>query len=210
MRVCLVSDTHMQHDALAVEPCDLFLHAGDATLHGQRDEWEAFCRWVGALPARHKVITAGNHDFCVESVPEEAGEVARAQGVTLLLDEGVTVEGLRIWGSPISPTFCHMAFNRDRGRAIRAHWARIPAGVDVLVTHGPPKGLGDRVSEGDEVGCEDLLDRVLGVRPRVHAFGHIHEARGEYALPGVRTRFLNVASCTRWPMQPRAPVVLEL
>jgi Icc-related predicted phosphoesterase len=86
-----------------------------------------------------------------------------------------------------------MAFNRERGAEIALHWAKIHDGIDVLVTHGPARGIGDRMFLGANVGCEDLRRELDRVRPRLHVFGHIHEAFGEHAVNGLDTRFLNVA-----------------
>ncbi|KIX96272.1 uncharacterized protein Z520_08050 [Fonsecaea multimorphosa CBS 102226] len=56
--------------------------------------------------------------------------------------------------------------------------------IDIMITHGPPRELLDRVwrgvgKEGEEdVGCDHLRKAVERCRPRVHCFGHIHEAWG--------------------------------
>ncbi len=71
-------------------------------------------------------------------------------------------------------------------------WARIPEDTDVLVTHGPPLGFGDRTRREQRVGCEDLLRRVRVVRPKLHLFGHIHEDPGVWQDAG--TAFANVTS----------------
>jgi hypothetical protein len=57
--------------------------------------------------------------------------------------------------------------------------AKIPE-VDILLTHGPPHNILDRTTARDHAGCPSLL-RHLGRMtnpPRLHVFGHIHEARG--------------------------------
>jgi hypothetical protein len=56
----------------------------------------------------------------------------------------------------------------------------IPDGavVDVLITHGPPKGHLDKTATGFGAGCPHLLAALDRVRPRLHCFGHIHEAWG--------------------------------
>lgn len=86
----------------------------------------------------------------------------------------MTVEGLRIYGSPWQPEYGNWAFNLDRGAPLKAKWDLIPEGVDILITHGPPKGFGGQTREGD-VGCDDLLEAVNRVKPLIHVFGHIHE-----------------------------------
>lgn len=51
-------------------------------------------------------------------------------------------------------------------------------GVDVLMTHGPPMGILDKTSRNEPVGCEHLLRAARRCKPRLHCFGHIHEAWG--------------------------------
>ena len=54
----------------------------------------------------------------------------------------------------------------------------IPSDIDVLITHGPPKGVLDKCRDGRRVGCPHLLYRVEAIQPVMHIFGHIHESRG--------------------------------
>jgi hypothetical protein len=87
-----------------------------------------------------------------------------------------------IYGSPWQPEFCDWAFNLDRGEPCASKWAAIPDGLDVLITHGPPYGYGDKtIPSGMRVGCEDMLKKIKGSErpPRVHIFGHIHEDEGK-------------------------------
>jgi Icc-related predicted phosphoesterase len=209
-RVVLVSDTHGRHRRLVVPACDVLVHCGDFSRRGRREELDDVLDWLAAQPARERVLVAGNHDFCAEKDPAGTRAACAAAGVRYLEDEGAEVAGLSVWGSPMTPAFHSLAFNRERGAAIRQHWDRIPAALDLLVTHGPPRGLGDRVFFGMHVGCDDLLARVRRTPPRVHAYGHIHEARGEYRLPGLPTRFLNVATVPLLFGAPRPPVVVDL
>lgn len=210
MRLALISDTHMKHAALTVPACDVLIHAGDFSRRGTRAELEGFLAWLSVQPAAAKVFIAGNHDYVCEQEPELTRRLARQAGVHYLLAEEVNVGGLRIWGSPMTPWYRGMAFNRARGELLREHWSLLPAGLDVLVTHGPPQGLGDRTFLGSSVGCAELLARVRAAPPRLHVFGHIHEARGEYCLPGVPTRFLNVSTCRLLLTGVRDPMVLDL
>lgn len=47
------------------------------------------------------------------------------------------------------------------------------------MTHGPPYNILDLVDRNDEnVGCESLTQRLPSLKPRLHLFGHIHEAHG--------------------------------
>ena len=55
----------------------------------------------------------------------------------------------------------------------------MPERVDILVTHGPPHGVLDRLISGKRVGSTAIADAVRRVEPRLHIFGHIHESRGQ-------------------------------
>ena len=53
---------------------------------------------------------------------------------------------------------------------------QIPVGTDILVTHTPPVGYGDRCATGVRAGCVELLNTVQRrVKPKYHIYGHIHE-----------------------------------
>lgn len=202
MRLVALADTHGEHRALEVPDGDVLVHAGDLTQRGTRLQLEDVADWLRALPHRHKVIIAGNHDFWLQG--NRAGARELFAGLHYLEDEEVVLDGVRFYGSPWQPWFHDWAFNARRGPAIDAIWRRIPTGVDVLVTHGPPLGLGDRVWDGERVGCADLLRHLERVRPRVHFFGHIHEDRGEWVHGPTR-----VVNCTTAEGE-LPPVVVEL
>lgn len=206
MRIVCVSDTHTLHENLAVPDGDVLIHAGDLTEWGALKDVEAFDAWLRRLPHRHKIVIAGNHDFAFEKRPREAA--ALLTSCTYLLDSGVTIGGVRIWGSPWQPRFCDLAFNLDRGPAIRAKWDLIPADTDILVTHGPPWGHGDETLRGEKVGCRDLLDVIEKIRPRYHIFGHIHEGYG--TTRNAHTTFVNAAICDVAYNAVNKPVVLDL
>jgi hypothetical protein len=120
-------------------------------------------------------------------------------GVHYLEDSGATVAGLQFYGcvvvrvrrvrvarvrvervdrggvrrSPHQPAFFNWAFGRMRGEDCRRRWELIPAGVDVLVTHGPPLGHGDlSLPSRRRTGCVDLLMEVeKRIKPKWVAVG---------------------------------------
>lgn len=176
MRLVLISDSHGLHDHVHVPDGDVLVHAGDFTKVGELDEVERFAAFLGRLPHAHKVVIAGNHDWAFQRQPERAR--AALDSVTYLEDAGREIDGVRFWGSPWQPWFFDWAFNLPRGAALREKWDLVPDGTDVLVTHGPPRGVGDRTARDEEVGCDDLATRVREVEPALHVFGHIHEDAG--------------------------------
>lgn len=206
-RIILLSDTHNKHHLLPPLPeGDILLCAGDVSIRGTRRECKRFLNWMAEQPFEHKVLIAGNHDFYFEEALPEQLRADMPAGIRYLYDEGMEAAGLRIWGSPIQPTFMHMAFNRERGAAIRKHWEAIPAGIDLLVTHGPAQGILDCTLEGLHAGCQDLRARIEQIKPRVHVCGHIHEARGHLWHQG--TLFVNASNSQREGRAPKHPAMV--
>lgn len=217
-----MADTHMFHrDWRSVPDGDVLVHAGDLTRGGSVDELLEVRDFLGALPHKHKVIVAGNHDWLFQREPAKARALFD-EGFTYLEDAGAVVAGLKLWGSPWTPRYYRWAFMKERGDELASVWSHIPAGLDVLITHGPPHGILDDANhyrpqspkaelfdalgdpEANPVGCEALRARVREVRPRVHLFGHIHTNQGVVVEDG--TKFVN---CTTDECE-RAPVVLDL
>lgn len=202
MRIVAVADTHLFHDQLAVPDGDVFIHAGDMCRHGNLAELRIAARWITGLPHRHKVIVAGNHDWAF--VHEPARARALFGDCHYLEDREVTLEGLRFYGSPWQPAFHDWAFNLPRGEPLTAVWRKIPHGLDVLVTHSPPEGVGDRSPVGGRAGCVDLRRRLVEVAPRLHLFGHIHQDGGAW-----RAGATLHANVTTWECE-RAPTVIDV
>jgi Icc-related predicted phosphoesterase len=206
MRIVLFSDTHGLHEGLTVPPGDVLIFPGDAGRRGPLEELRAFNDFLGRLPHPHKLFVAGNRDYFFQRQPEESRAILTH--AVYLQDEELTIDGVRIYGSPWQPPFMNTAFNLPRGEPLREKWAMIPAGIDVLVTHTPPYGIGDRTSRGESVGCEELLAAVRRIKPKLHVFGHIHEGYGRYEENGIL--FIN-ASVTDASMQrANQPIVFDL
>jgi Icc-related predicted phosphoesterase len=179
MKIGLISDTHTQHKNIrGVEDVDLLIHAGDIGSRGTQAETEDFIAWFNQLDIRYKVFIAGNHDFYMEKTSSSLIRSHLNNNTFYLNDDGVVIEGIRIWGSPIQPWFFDWAFNRQRGEEIKVHWDLIPTDTDILITHGPPYGILDKTKHGEHVGCEELLKSVDQIQPKIHVFGHIHEGYG--------------------------------
>ena len=195
MKIVCISDTHLQHD-FSIPDGDLLIHAGDGTGLGSLPEIRRWFEWLVALPHRHKLVIAGNHDKSFENGPFEARRLITTyleRGITYLQDSGCAIGGLKFWGSPWQPWFYDWAFNLERGEPLRKKWALIPDVTDVLITHGPPAGLLDRCPDGRRVGCDELRSRIDRLKLRLHVFGHIHCENGTTNVNG--TTFVNASIC---------------
>ncbi len=196
MKFVAISDTHGDHHHLTLPPGDVIIHAGDISANGKLEQVEDFIHWFDALDYPHKILIAGNHDWYLDTHAALFAKLLSTTSITYLNDSGVKIDGVSLWGSPITPVFFDWAFQREHGEAIASHWRLIPENTQILITHGPPHGIMDLVPENDgslsNAGCKQLLKRVQAISPVVHLFGHIHEGFGEYRAGG--TRFLNVCS----------------
>lgn len=182
---------------------DVAIHCGDLTRRSSVAEFEATFSMLRALRAPLKLVIAGNHDTVLdhpywdpdgdesdaETTQRVRGIIARARrdGVRYLTEgsyEFALRNGglLRVYASPYTPAYGRWAFQYEG-----AHDFAIPPGVDVAVTHGPPCGILDTAGlpqltglPAEHAGCPSLFRAVHRARPRVHCFGHIHEAWGSY------------------------------
>lgn len=184
------------------------IHAGDISRLGKEAEVIDFIDWFAGQDFTHKIFIAGNHDFYFERAAASEIEKLIPASVIYLNDSGVTINGINIWGSPITPWFLNWAFNRHRGSAIRQHWNLIPGDTNILVTHGPVQNILDKTVDGIHAGCSDLLNTVNTIKPSVHIGGHIHEAYGTERHNN--TLFINASVLNEEYIMLNEPLVFEL
>jgi Icc-related predicted phosphoesterase len=210
VKICAIADLH-SNLALKMPPADILTVSGDLTYRGSLLELSNVRHWLREQPAKYKVVIAGNHDFGLEDwrTRSEAESYLAGDNIYYLRDNSVTLEGLKIYGSPWQPWFYDWAFNLQRGPEIAEKWAMIPDDVDVLLTHGPPYGYGDQVKRG-RVGCEDLLAAIDKKKPRVVCYGHIHEDPGTWHRNGTTLINCSVGYGVYHGMPQNNPTVFEL
>lgn len=208
MRFVLLSDTHGKHDMLQLPSGDVLIHAGDVSSTGTYEETVFFLNWFSQQAHPYKIFIAGNHDFFFEQAPKYEITSLIPPNVIYLCNQSIVINNLTIWGSPITPYFYNWAFNRHRGPDIKKYWDMIPLNTDILVTHGPCKGILDKTTHNIHAGCADLLNTVKVVTPKLHVFGHIHEANGQFQ--DTNTLFVNASVLNERYVLRHAPVVIEL
>lgn len=201
-----MSDTHGE-DFSSTQQADVALHCGDLTDGSRLEEFRTALEVLKNIDAPLKLVIAGNHDFTMDSrafeakiaeavpsldpqlvareygIPGQARQLfddARQEGI-VFLDEGIhrfALENgamLTVYASPYAPALGAWGFQYHPNKG---HHFDIQEGTDVVMTHGPPKGIMDYTYGRERTGCPDLFAAVARGRPRLHCFGHIHEGWG--------------------------------
>ena len=225
VRLVCISDTHCIHRQITLPEGDILIHTGDVTKVGRMETWVDFLDWFSSQSFRYKILIAGNHDITLdlpfyadnwrrfhrqqENVAEIQALLTEYDDIVYLQDQALQIEGIQFYGSPWQPTFFQWAFNASRDHHIAEKWTRIPAHTDVLLTHGPPLGYGDRCKTGLRAGCAHLLHEVMyRIQPKVHIFGHIHEHYGLFH--NQKTQFVNASSCNLLYRYSHSPVIIDM
>jgi len=215
MKITFISDTHGLHSHYTSKAYgnllgegDILVHAGDISNIGKESEIKNFLDWFSNTDYTHKIFIAGNHDWGFTKI-DDINQEYKDKGVVYLFDSSVIIEGLKFYGSPWQPEFYNWAFNLPRnGNELKSKWDLIPDDTDILITHGPPWTILDRVPTGASVGCEFLYDRVLEVKPLINVFGHIHSSYGQKTLNGIE--FLNASLLSESYVPYNNPIKINL
>ena len=196
MKITFFSDTHTEHNMVIIPNTDILVFTGDCSGRGSRQDTIDFLNWFSKQPSKHKVMIAGNHDFFFEVQRQEVINIM-PDNIHYLEDSSITIEGIKFYGSPVTPYFHNWAFNKYRNttksgeyspdlyKGIKEHWDEIPNDTDIMLSHGPSADALDllcekfrKPNEHPNVGCMDLSIALKRVKPKILAFGHIHETYG--------------------------------
>lgn len=181
MKILHISDTHCNHTQLNIPPeVDMVIHSGDESNSNRIDniqECISFLEWYSQLPIKHKILVAGNHSTAIAN-KWITREQIEAYGIIYLEHEYTEIEGIKIFGSPYTPTFGNWSFMKSR-QTINRLWDTVTDKVDILILHGPPKGILD-LSYNQEALLEKCGDNSLHklisrIQPKLVLFGHIHD-----------------------------------
>jgi hypothetical protein len=228
MRIVALSD---QHGFLPDIPeCDLLIIAGDVcpdrfgpflAMHYPEQQKRWFDRhvrpWLAKAPAKRKILTWGNHDWCGQMCDFGCNPPTDALTTELqiLVDEGTTVScadgSISVWATPWSNRFMNWAF-MAAPEHLEQLYAQIPKGIDILVSHQPPYGCGDRCFDVasrrvEHLGSRELLGALKRVRPRLVICGHIHDGYGRTEHEGIP--IYNVTLVDEQYRLVHAPTVIE-
>lgn len=186
MKILHISDTHGMHDLFSrkmFDGIDMVIHSGDCSNSGYLQqsilEVTNFLNWYEMLPVAYKIFVAGNHDTAIARNAIRQADI-EMRGIIYLENEYVEIEGLKIWGSPITPTFGDWSFMKARDKTHEV-WKTIPDDADIVIIHGPPKGVRDlsydRLNNLEMCGDLALTKRISVIKPKLVLFGHIHNCK---------------------------------
>lgn len=218
MKILCISDTHGLHRNIVIPTdIDIAIFAGDAgtTRNPYMNERGIidFIDWYGSLKhIKHKIWIAGNHCTSIEAGLVNAKLRSQDNGLIYLEHDSCEVEGFKIFGSPYTPSFgSGWAYNVPRG-GLHSYWDEIPLDTEILITHGPPYGIGDFVpyNGGEFVGCHELLDVVSTKLPnlKLNVFGHIHYSHGTVHKNNIT--FVNASVVNEGYELVNEPIIIDL
>jgi len=174
-------------------PGDVLIHAGDATWRGLPSEIVEFGNWMRIQEYAKRIFVPGNHDILFETDLKKAMEYL-GDGIDVLINAEVKVDGVNIFGSPWTPAFGKgWAFQLKDREHQKMNWDLLYSGIQVLVTHGPAYKVGDWA--GEHMGDNVLQRRIHDIEPLAHIHGHIHEGYG-----------VNRSSHEPWPITVNAAI----
>ena len=160
MRIMATSDLHGNLDGLDPTGADVVVLAGDvAPLRGRcpwhindQKKWinKRFREWTASYPDIQFVVIPGNHDFYpIAHILFKGHDIDWTFGfspnVHFLGDCAAEINGIRFYGTPWVPIISYSWAFEGEPDTLRQWFSKIPSGLDVLVTHAPPRIPGSDV-----------------------------------------------------------------
>lgn len=215
MKVVMTSDNHGH--PFRIPECDVFVHAGDLTAFGTLKETKKFARWLRTqTQVGQSIIVPGNHDRCYEQSPAATAVLFAGDKVAILNNSGIEIDGINFWGSAYTPPFFNWAFMAEEDE-LQLMYTKMPQEIDILITHGPPRGILDPGYLDPHVGSKALLGAVMDPARKIrhHVFGHLHAAGGMERTfktnnGDFETTFHNVSACNEAYAIKTEPKVIEI
>lgn len=202
MRILGIADLHNRADQLsrlAGYEADVIAICGDLHDGGSPEEARPVLEALGRMQQR-KLIVPGNMDsraFVVDLWQNAGLTVLDRQSkilekVTFLGIGGMVPHNPKRVGDP-----SRWYHQEDEPYIVLSELSGRTAGArrTVIMVHQPPRGLCDRLYNGEASGCHSLRRFIEERQPDLVLCGHIHEARGESRLG--RTIVVNVGEMRR-------------
>lgn len=223
MKFAVTSDLHgaplSMSDMKQLKGVDTLLIAGDVfEMNRKIKNMVNFFNFIqDEYGVKNIIMTPGNHDHNIfeaylEDHPEDTGESRRYDyipriykdemkekcNLDILIDESITLDGIKIFGSPWSPHFLNWAFMKPEG-ALTYQYERIPTDTDILLSHTPPWVKDSDIDavkwpglDYHKCGSVALASAIKHYQPQYMFCGHIHS--GDHNLLEIgKTKCYNVS-----------------
>lgn len=170
-----------------------------------------FVPWTDKLPFKKVIVIFGNHDFFGEELGPRhfndgkeitrmllPGSIKGEHKIEILCDNMYKYGGFTFYGTSWCPDLVNWAFYKDSDE-LKEVFDKIPFGVDVLLTHCPPRlgNAGVVLQNGGwnfltNYGCQELAEALVGKNVKYHFYGHVHS--GDHRLEELNgTKMANVS-----------------
>lgn len=199
MKILPISDIHGRPEVLEyisdeIDPksYDLITCSGDVwegSSISKKYEWDSLQKKI----KKPIIMIQGNHDFWLPSI------FNRFKNIHLLHNSSMTLDHVKFFGTPNTVNFMNWNHMMDEDELFKLWDSKIPEGVDVLISHGPPYGYGDNCNmpvygntSESKLGSKALLAILEDRAPKYCIFGHIHSGDRFTVMPN-GTKCLNVS-----------------
>jgi len=194
MKILAFSDLHHSTSRAAAlvqasQEADLVIGAGDfCNMRNRLDDALALLSGIRAP----MVVVPGN----AESTDELRG--AALPNMTVLHGDAHDFDDLSLFGLGYGvPPTPFGEWSCDLGETQAADMLSTCTSADILITHSPPRGVGDITSGGLSVGSVAIRDAITRIQPRLAICGHIHDSWGQEGQIG-RSRIVNLGPTVNW------------
>ena len=175
MKILAFSDLHMSRGraellTVAAEQADLVIGAGDFC--NMREGLDVAMHLLSGITAPLVMVPGNAESF------DELKAVA-LPNMHVLHGSEVTLKGVQFFGigyAVPAPPFGDWSMNLSELEA--KTMLTLCQRADVLISHSPPKGYGDRTSTGISAGSVSVLQAIDEIQPRLALFGHVHDSWG--------------------------------
>ena len=174
---------HTGIENITDKDCGTIVLAGDFMEKAKKQEnfkdaekwWgDKFLPWCEDHKDQQIVIIGGN---CDKWLYKNRGKVKWPKNVHYLDDTATEVNGMKVYGTSWCPHNMSGAWEVDNSQ-LEKEFAKIPEGLDILVTHVPPKMKGLDIDHDkafdSHFGSEALTKAILEKKPKIVLCGHIH------------------------------------
>lgn len=199
MNILPISDIHGDDDILYYimdymnpDDFDIVTVSGDlweGTSINKVKSWVAFQEII----KKPIIMIQGNHDYFPNTAFNDV------EDIHLLHNESMEIDGVTFFGTPFTVNFCGWNWMNSE-EALFEMWDKvIPENLDVLLSHGPPRGYCDNCNQpiygntaDTHIGSNSLTLILLDKNPKYVFCGHIHTGDRFHTMPN-GTKVYNVS-----------------